>query len=200
MAPPGFLFTKILILSNQRRTALFKTNKNVNFLGKSTAGKRLGVSPHFFQVKGKYLDYCSAVMIHKVLHTWIELQAQGHSPENGLQVCVAPKTPFSCLLAVCKTPCISPCFSSQDPTFSLISQISRNFKLQKSPTDRGNIQFGNLKLGQNQFTWQHFVQIFSSEGSQINSAVVSLHTNPCVMPFQLHNHSTQMKVECHPWG
>ena len=91
------LFTKILILSNQRGTALFKTNKNVNLLGMSTARKRLGVfSPFFFQVKGKYLDYCSAIMIHKVLHTWIELQAQGHSsPKNGLQVCVAPKTPFS---------------------------------------------------------------------------------------------------------
>ena len=64
------------------------------------------------------------------------------------------RPPFHALLAVCKTRCISPCFSSQDPTFSLKSQISRNVKLLKSskPKNRENIQFGNLKLGQNQFT------------------------------------------------
>ena len=107
-------------------------------------------------------------MIHKVLHTWIELQVPGlHSSKNGY-VCVAPKTSFSCPPGSLQDP-ISPCFSSEDPTFSLKSQIFRNFKLIKSPKPkyRGNIQFGNLKLGQNQFTRLYFVQIFSSEGSQI---------------------------------
>ena len=47
----------------------------------------------------------------------------------GTGMCVALKTPFHNLLAICKTP-ISAFFSSQDPTFTPKSQISWNFKLQ----------------------------------------------------------------------
>ena len=167
-----FLFTKILILSNQRSTALFKTNKNVNLLGMSTAQKRLCVFSPFFS-RWKINTWIIVVLLWyiKSLTLGLSYKPKGTHLKMGYRY-VWPRRPtFHALLAVCKTPRISPCFSSQDSTFSLKSQISRNFKLLKSPKPKnwGNIQFGNLKLGQNQFTRLQFVRYSVQKGPRLSS-------------------------------
>ena len=64
--------------------------------------------PIFFQVKGKYLDYWSAIMIHKVLHTWIELPVQGELTWKwGTGMC-GPEDPL-----------LPPPGSLQDPLFTM---------------------------------------------------------------------------------
>ena len=148
-----FLFPKILILSNQKFLVCWvtfpfflpklsvQTNKHVNLLDMSTAWKRLGI----------FFSLWIAIMKQKVLHTWIELQAQGaltwkwgtdmyEWPEDPLFMIIVPSWQFT-----------RPPFHHVLVLKTLFSASITNFKKFKTlkPKNRGNTQFRSLKSGQN---------------------------------------------------
>ena len=88
-----------------------------------------------------------------------------HSLKMGYRyVCRRPL--LHTLLAINKSP-ISPFFSSQDPSFTHKSQISRNFKLQSLKISKA-VSVSKPQIGpKNQFTWLHFVKKLSSLGFKI---------------------------------
>ena len=114
----------------------------------------------------------------------------GDSLKNGVQVCVALKTPFSHSPGCLQDPhfnifhFLRPC-----PTFTPKSQISRDFKFQSLKISRGKLQ--SFKLSQNSV---HMATLcWEFQLTRVPFRCLS------VWSFELHITYTQMKVEgLHP--
>ena len=119
--------------------------------------------------------------------------AGGHSKENGIRVCAALKTSLSCPLGHLQDLISVFFFSSQYPTFTPKSQISRNSTLQASKLVKSFVP--KPQIGP-KFCVQGYILLRNSDhlGPKFSSGPF---TSPSVRSFGQHT-NTKIKVDCPP--